>query len=158
MKLYKSLLQVFERIRLLEKYDALSKKYQATERMLKYSNVEIIILLRNLGCSSNFVSQENLFRVEGLYKKCRLRLNISLKNGEVGLAIYVLDLKDDELIQGGSFASICKRIERERNQRREGYIPSPTFGNYAELKGILEEGLEIFKEFRMEMMSIETVF
>ena len=121
------------------------RTHRADKALENYSIEKVLDVLNDLGYRSRHVRSERFFRytrTEGVYE---MTIHLSLKYGSVEFIFYLENTETKEGA-GGPFGALYRLIDPELR------IGLATFGDYDELRVILEKGLGIMEDLRAEMI------
>jgi hypothetical protein len=115
-------------------------------RLDSYSIACVSDIIKSLKCNYRYFKTEKFFRIFETINNYTFWLHVSLKFGLVDLMLYVKD-DDTILTPCGSFNWIVVDI---------GYSPKPLglpcFTNYKQLNIILQNGIDIYEDFKKEVI------
>lgn len=148
MQLHPTLKPFLERISFLSRYRTLQHRFPlGTETFEKYSNDEVLKILESLGYRFKFYRKENFFGMKESIENCSFTFNISCKYGVVEF-IWDLLINDRRLMLGGPWGLIGDLMLNEKCN-----IKNPAFKNYEDLREILRDGLQIYEDFKREVLA-----
>ena len=107
--------------------------------------------LRN--SAAKYISKGQFYKMEDVLNNWNLNLHLSIKYGVVEVILGGKN-NDTGLIIGGPASLICESIEYHKGISSDGYIKSPSFGNYEVLSEIFKEVLRIYSDFKIEIQKI----
>ncbi|MEK3917258.1 hypothetical protein [Paenibacillus sp. FSL H7-0331] len=140
-----------EKNNFIERYRSLSSKYRfdSKDRLEKYGKSEALAIFNELGYDASFNTKESFFKIVDKFPPYRFQFHISLKYGAVEL-IWVV-WKDD-LIQRsiGPWGLIKSYLDGNFDDDK---IFLPRFRIYDDLRGILKEALNMYEDFKREMLA-----
>jgi len=149
MELKNEIRVALENIFFIDKYKKLSMKYDfdSSERFRVSDNQEVLNIFNDLGYKAIFSKKETFFKVVDNMEPYKFQFNVSLKAGHTELIWAVW--KNGELQTGLPWV-MFKRLLDGTDEN----LKYPVFRNYNDLKQILQEALDMFENFKRELLSI----
>ena len=146
--------EIFENIQFYNRYKQLSERTRKSDaRFEETEKLKILEILKNQGADAKYISKGQFYKIEDVLNNWHLNLHLSIKYGVVEV---ILGGKNNNtgLIIGGPASLICESLEHHKGIKSEGYIKSPSFGNYEILTEIFYEVLGMYSDFKLQIQKI----
>jgi len=153
MQLDKNIVRLYDNINYYNRYKILSDSYRNGDGLEKQDKSKVIDIISELGYSAKYMSKEKFYRIFESPEEYEFYFHIALKYGLCEIIFGATHKKTEKHI-GGVIHGVCKLIEISREEITEGYIKSPIFKDYEELKEILKEAFSLYEDFKAEVVKL----
>lgn len=152
MQIQPDIKMALERIQFIDRYIELSRAYpfDFKEKLRNYDNGEVLRILNELGYDATFNKKEKFFKIVEKISFYKFQFNISLNHSVVEFIWAVW--KNGELKTGSPW-DVMKHLLDGADES----VRSPVFRHYEDLKGIMKTSLQMFEDFKQELLSIDSV-
>jgi hypothetical protein len=145
--LSRTIQDAYEGIRLLERYKALSARFQAEKPFEEYDSNKALEILQAIDRRFFRGSKEEFFGLNTLEDGFDLRMNLSLKHGVVESVVWGKNLTTNEQF-GGPVSRTARLIQSSWHNDNVARIPYPRFSSYDDLEEIAKEILAILHDLK----------
>lgn len=152
MELSPKIKEALIKIDFIKRYEEISNKYNlerisSSRRLVYLDGEEVMEIVRDLGYSPIFDSKEKFYKIVqeqcGDFSFC---VHIILRDGMVDL-VWVVREKE-ELLLGAPWGTYTRRLIDSSYR-----IKKPIFGNYEDLREILDVTFKMYEDFKAVLYS-----
>ena len=152
MELSPKIKEALIKIDFIKRYEEISNKYNlerisSSRRLVYLDGEEVMEIIQDLGYSSIFDSKEKFYKIieeqKGDFSFC---VHIILRDGMVDL-VWVVREKE-ELLLGAPWGTYTRRLIDSSYR-----IKKPIFGNYEDLREILDVTFKMYEDFKAVLYS-----
>lgn len=148
MDIEPNLVPVFQQIEFAHRYKKLCDKYSNfKQRFKEYDKERIQSFFEKKGLIISFLKKEKFFKIVEKYENFSFQLNVIPEKGFLQLVLNVKKGDKKCNLSYGMWESITKELIDVETTK-------PIFTNYKELEEILEESLNIYEDFKKEVIKL----
>ena len=143
----------FNSIKLLERYENLSKSFQSEKTLENYDKGLVQKRMNDFGYNFSYNKKEDFFGITEKEGDIEFKINISLKFGIVEPIIWAKNIITDEQY-GGALIRVTKLIQMSMQEDNICRIPYPRFSTYEDLNLIIKSIMSLYTDFKLVINEI----